>query len=109
MPLYCYQTEDGEIVERMYSAGRAPATITVNGCTAHRSYQAEHSPHNRGVNPWPMWSIAGGVHPSQVAEATQVLAEAGVKAEFNEHGDVKWESKGHREAYIRARRWTDKS
>lgn len=79
MPTYCYETVDGEMVERFFHrADKRPAAITLeDGRRARRSLVAEHAkgrPVRHGK--WPRKCTAMGVHPNQVDEAMRRDPEA---------------------------------
>ena len=48
---------------------------------------------------WPKKSWALGVHPSQIKEAMEECAKAGVPTNFAPDGDALLESRGHRKKY----------
>jgi hypothetical protein len=102
VPLYCYRLEDGRIVLRNCPVGKAPKVINHNGFKGERDIVAEHQNHMDTPGNWPMHSDALGVNPDQIPEAVKQLAEAGVHAEFNAEGQMKIESRQHRNRVLEA-------
>lgn len=108
MPAYCYTTDDGEVVERVYPMGKAPRKIKLrDGRTANRNFAVEHSaPVPTTDACWPLYSRALGVPPESVAEHTKFFADRGIPCEFkeNKHGmyDMKLNSRQHRRQVLRA-------
>jgi len=56
----------------------------------------------RRVSLWPRWSDAAGVHPSQIREQQEELAQHGVSAEFNSEGQIKFEDPAHERRCLQA-------
>lgn len=84
--IYCYATEDGQVIERDFPMGTAPKDILVKGQVAHRSFQAEHAAQKSDKGQfnaeWPKRSEAMGVHPSQIEEAKKLCPSS----EFDKDG-----------------------
>jgi hypothetical protein len=108
MPVYCYEMDDGILVEKFFPAGKAPRFVRVGKKKASRSYTAERKsvPSSRG---WPMTCVASGVHASQAGELRDCLARAGVPTEVTKDGDPVYRSAIHRKKALKARGFVDRS
>jgi len=108
MPVYCYRTDEGELVERVFHIGKAPKTIMVDGVIAKRSFRDEWKsfPPTKG---WPMTCVASGVNAAQADELRDYLAQAGVPTEVTSDGDPVYRSAKHRKTALAARGMHDKS
>jgi hypothetical protein len=103
---YCYQTGDGEIVDRVFCMGKAPERITLDdGRVAERSFQAEHSGTRRaGGECWPMKPcFASGVNASQAGELRKFLSDRGCKTEVTGDGDPIYTSPAHQKRALKLR------
>jgi len=113
MPLYCFTTEDGETVERMFSCDEVPERVQVGRKAAYRDRGSEHvrgfvvgskAPVKRGHGRWPMEPcIASGVQPSQAGELCDYLKERGVPTEISKDGDPIYTSAAHRRKALKVR------
>ena len=112
MPTYCYQTEDGEIIDRVFGMGKAPETITLHDLTvATRNFQAEHAGSCRahGSN-WPMAPCVGsGVNAAQAPELRKYLADRGCPTVVTGDGDPIYTSPGHRKKALKLRGIVDRA
>jgi hypothetical protein len=109
MPIYCFETQDGEIYEREFPVcAKRPPWIIVNGKKAWRSYRAEQKsvPPTKG---WPMTCVASGVHPDQAGELRKYLADRGVPTEVTPDGDPVYRNAAHRRKALKARGMFDKA
>ncbi len=109
MPIYCYETKEGRIIERFYVAGQAPRTLTfARGKQARRCYSAERKtiPASTG---WPLTCFASGVHPDQAGELRDHLRKSGVPTEVTPDGDPVYLNARHRKKALKARGLVDKS
>lgn len=108
MPVYCYRTANGAIVERMFRIGKAPKTIVVDGEVAKRSIVDEQKmfPPTKG---WPLTCVASGVNAAQAGELREHLARAGVPTEVTPDGDPVYRNAAHRRKALAARGIIDKS
>ncbi len=100
MPTYCYSSEDGEVIERFYPMGNAPATIYQGAFK--RDFAAEHV----GVPPkagWPLTCYASGVNAVQAQELRDELKRCGVPTEVTVNGDPIYTSHEHRKKALKAR------
>lgn len=125
MPTYCYETNDGDIVEREFDRGKAPEEITIledDGVvtTLSRCYAAENprtvvrggtgGPTGQRKSGWPMAPcVASGVHPSQAQELRNHFKAHGLNVEVNQNGDPIYESASQRRAALKCRGMYDKS
>ena len=110
MPTYKYRVDgSGELVAlfmsvaEMESRQREDMTITLDdGREAKRDIAAEHGGFRNTPGNWPQLSDAAGCHPDQIQDAMSHARQAGVPTEFTPDGRAKFESRGHRAAYLRA-------
>lgn len=104
MPVYCYRDMDtGELVERQFDLGHAPAIIEEEGKEYVRDLAAEIATHGgRARRTWPMYSDAAGVHPLQVPEAEAHARALGIPTHFTPDGRAEFLSPQHRKAYCEA-------
>jgi len=114
MPMYCFTTQDGEIVEKYFAMKDAPkfgASITLpDGRAAVRDVQAEHGHMRVTGGNWPMWSTFAGCHPDQIPEMKEQLRSCGTDADYDpKTGDVCFRSRGHRAEVLRALGMFDRS
>lgn len=108
MPIYCYETESGEVVERLFEMGSAPAEILVGSAVAKRSYRSElvGVPATTG---WPLECYASGVHPDQAGKLRDHLKSKGVPTEVTPEGDPIYRNATHRRKALKARGLIDKA
>ena len=109
MPTYCYETPEGEVVERQFPVcAKRPPWIIVGGKKARRCYHAERKsvPPTKG---WPLTCYASGVHPSQAGQLREYLERAGVPTEVTPGGDPVYRDAAHRRKALKARGFVDKS
>lgn len=109
MPIYCYETEDGKILEKFFVAGQAPRTLTyARRKQAIRAYAAERKgfPPKKG---WPLTCFASGVNAEQAGELRTLLRDAGVPTEVTPDGDPVYRDAAHRKKALKARGMVDKS
>jgi hypothetical protein len=108
MPVYCYETESGEIVERFYDMGKAPASIRVKGEPARRCLRVERVgvPSTTG---WPIECYASGVHASQAGELRDYLKKKGVPTEVTPEGDPIYTDATHKRKALKARGFIDRN
>ena len=109
MPIYCYETRRGRIIERVFPIGKAPHVIELpRGGEATRNFSAER----KGLPPtkgWPMTCYASGVNANQAGELRSLLASKGVPTEVTRDGDPVYRDATHRKKALRARGLFDKS
>jgi hypothetical protein len=106
MPTYCYETSRGDVVERVFKIGTAPASIEIDGRIARRSFSAERIgvPAKKG---WPMECLASGVNASQAGELRAHLAAAGVPTEVTKDGNPVYRDARHRRKALKVRGFRD--
>lgn len=112
MPVYCYETEDGTIIERVFKAGDAPKQIILSDPgeaerVAKRSFQAE-GVKSASPSGWPMTCCASGVNAEQAGELRSHFAEKGIPTEVTKDGDPIYTSSAHRKKALKARGFHDK-
>ena len=101
MPVYCYSTAEGEIIEHFQFTLDPPDTITgEDGTVAYRDYQAEHGSRKwqQGI-PWsePLHSLSLGVNPKQIPEAEKKMAALGCPTKYHPvTGDMLITDRQHR-------------
>lgn len=125
MPTYCYRTEEGDIIERVFLMGKAPEEIELFECSLYgpvavRDYGAEgvsgtvvgtDNPTRRSKprRPWPMAPcVASGVHASQAQELRDHLADRDCPTEVTKDGDPIYTSAAHRKKALKIRGFHDK-
>ena len=104
MPLYCFETPDGKIIERSFPMGSVPRRVKILGTWARRNIAAEHCGRSRSkCNPWEggLHSEAAAVHPSQVAMAEEGCKIQGVPTKYDHHGRPIWTSAKHKRQHIK--------
>ena len=108
MPIYCYETIDGRIHERVFPIGQAPNKINVGRHLARRSFVAERKsvPSTRG---WPMECVASGVNAEDAGKLRDHLAKCGVPTEVSNDGNPIYISADHRRRALKARGMHDKN
>lgn len=107
MPVYCYETSSGRVVDRVFPAGKAPRHILVSGKKATRSFAAESC----GVPPkkgWPITCFASGVNANQAGELRDFLRDSGVPTQVTPDGDPVYRNVSHRRKALKARGLVDK-
>jgi len=129
LPTYCYRTESGDILERVFPMGRAPEAITFYPSelgegkgVAIRDYGAEGvtgtvvgtlnptRANQKPKRPWPMQPcVASGVHPNQAQELRDYLAKRGCPTEVTKDGDPIYTSAAHRKKALKIRGFYDKA
>lgn len=125
-PVYCYETDDGVVIERFFPVGRAPRQIVVEMTPpvkpddpptkrhlprlayARRSYAAERAsvPASSG---WPMTCFASGVGAAQAGQLRDFLAKSGVPTEVTKDGDPVYRDPKHRKKALKARGMFDRA
>lgn len=107
MPVYCFMTEEGVILDQVFPIGKAPRQIRVNGKVARRNYGAERKgiPASKG---WPLTCVASGVNANQAGELRSFLASKGVPTEVTRDGDPVYRDAVHRKKALKARGLFDK-
>ncbi len=105
--IFSYRKPDGEVVDRDFRIGKAPACIMVDGVTATR-YYGKRSAAVPATSGWPLTCVASGVHPGQADELRQCLKDAGVPTEVTRGGDPIYTNAAHRRKALRARGMFDK-
>ncbi len=111
MPVYCFKTQRGKIVERVFPMGKCPDTITLpRGRSAGRDIAAEWRGSRATPSNWPMESSAVGVNPEEVGAAHQESVNLGVPTEFNPAtGDAILRDAHHRKRYCEALGFYDRN
>jgi len=106
MPIFCYETEDGEVMECMFRV--PPKTILINGKIAKRSYKHE-GPGVPATSGWPITCYASGVNAAQADELRDYLKKKGVPTEVTPDGDPVYTSHAHRKRALKARGMMDRA
>lgn len=105
MPIYCYRVPGGEIREIVMSVAemmrreKGGRLRFDDGTVGERDIEAEHRGFLHDAGTWPQYSDAAGVHPDQIAEATEHAAACGVPTDFKEDGRAIFTSRAHRRKY----------
>jgi len=108
MPTYCYETESGVSLEKVFPIGKAPKSVVHEGKVAKRSFLME----SVGVPPktgWPITCYASGVNAEQAGELRDHLRREGVPTEVTRDGDPVYRNAKHRRKALKARGMVDKS
>lgn len=108
MPVYAYVNDAGDVIEEIHRIGKAPKRVTRKGVKYVRAIAVEHSGFKDTPGNYPMRTDVEGVHPSQAKELSDYLAEKGVPTQVYSDGTVRWESRGHRREYLKARGMIDR-
>lgn len=108
MPTYCFETPDGQVVEKIFSIGKAPRQIELDGQIARRSFRAETKtiPTTSG---WPLECVASGVHAKQRNELSDYLKRKGVPTDVTKDGNPVYRDARHRARALKARGFYDKN
>lgn len=115
MPTYVYEVMDdqgegtGEIVELTESVSAMESRQTEqfkarleDGRIGSRRLDIELGSTRAGQRGYPFLCDAAGVHPSQIKEEKERLAQCGVSADFHPDGRIKMESHAHRKRVLKA-------
>jgi hypothetical protein len=103
MPTYCYSNErTGQVVERVFRMGEAPARIRVGRVWFDRDFGAERVavPATSG---WPLTCYASGVNAEDAQALRDYLAQKGVPTEVTADGDPIYRNSQHRKKALKAR------
>lgn len=108
MPIYCYETESGKIIERVFKIGKAPLFIRVDGEKIKRSWRSERVgvPATSG---WPITCYASGVNARDAQKLRDHLAKKGVPTEVTPDGDPVYTDARHRHKALKARGLIDRA
>lgn len=108
MPIYCYETDAGVIVERRFDMGTAPPAILVDGVEAKRSFGSEGVgvPATSG---WPITCYASGVNARDAGALREHLSRKGVPTEVTLDGDPVYRDPAHRRKALKARGLIDRA
>jgi len=103
---YCYETEDGEIVELQMTIAEKAERQAIDGTIrlddgrwAKRSIQSERPGANQFSGAYPISSESMAVHPSQIKDMAEKAEAAGVPTNFTKDGCPVLRSKGHRRKF----------
>lgn len=110
MPTYCFSTEEGKTVERVFRMGMAPQTVRLDdGRVASRDYRAERigMPARKG---WPIECFASGVHADQAGELRIFFDKNGCSdVRVTNDGNPIYESASQRKRALKARGLHDRN
>lgn len=108
MPVYCYVTKKGMVIDRVFPIGQAPKTIMIDRNTpAKRCFEAENKsvPSTTG---WPITCVASGVNAGQAGELRDFLSKKGIPTDVTSDGDPIYRDAKHRKKALKARGFVDK-
>ena len=89
MPIYVYETKDGEKVDHVCSFKNRPETITLqDGRVAKRVFAVCSFSGCDNAPGWPLKDFACGVTPDEVDECRKDFERKGIKAEVHPDGDI---------------------
>ena len=108
MPIYCYETEMGDIVEQIFDVGKAPPVILVEGIQATRCMGAEGASVPSKIG-WPITCFASGVNAMDAGALRDHLKEKGVPTEVTPDGDPVYTSHAHRKKALKVRGLIDRA
>ena len=106
MPIYEFQTDDGEVVELVLSFAQfdervKDGRIKLDDGRMANSYFNPHKGLSTMPSCYPMVSSAAGVHPGQIKEHMDHLRKMGCgTVHHTRDGDVIFESKGQRKRVL---------
>ena len=115
MPIYCFRTNHGEVIERYFRMDEVPDLIDLDdGSMAIRDYKSERvsgnvkrrSERSRG---WPLTCVGSGVNANQADELRKHLADRGCPTEISPDGDPIYTSAAHRRKALKIRGFIDKA
>jgi len=109
MPVYCYRTAEGEVIEEVFPMGKAPKSITTeSGELAKRSFSAESKsfPPTSG---WPLECLGSGVSAHDRGKLEKELTKLGVPTQVSADGNPIYTDANHRKKALKARGFVDKS
>jgi len=108
MPTYCYETKKGKVFDRVFSMGRAPRSIVVDGQRARRALSAELQsvPSSKG---WPLECLGSGVNATDAQELRDVLKNKGVPTRVTNDGNPIYTDARHRRRALKARGFIDRA
>ena len=89
MPIYVYETKDGEKVDHVCPFKDRPEKITLDdGRVAKRIFTTCSFSGSDTAKGWPVKDFACGVTPDEVAECRKDFKKKGIKAEVHPDGDI---------------------
>jgi hypothetical protein len=77
-------------------------------CTLCDLFRTAQPPGGTATSTWPMKSLALGVHPKSVAEATERNRRHGIRATYDENGDCHLPDAGERRKLLKLQGLHDK-
>lgn len=108
MANYCYTNkEEGTIIRHFPINGKIPMRLKLGGKTFLRDITSEHVKVRNCPGNWPMVSRAAGVSAEQIPEVMEVDKKFGVKTEYTRDGNPIFNSKRHRDRYLRVHQMHD--
>lgn len=110
MPIYCHACACGARFEDARPMAQASAVVKCPNCgkAAPRDYRGERKGGHHAEN-WPQWSMAAGCPPHQLDEQRAADKRNGLHGyEYNAEGEVRFDSPGHKERYLKAHGMYDK-
>lgn len=108
MPVYCFETNDGQVVERFFPIGKAPREVDIDGKPARRSFRAE-SKSLPATSGWPLECVASGVNAKQRNDLIDYFKKKGVPTDVTKDGNPVYRDKRHRDKALKARGYFDKN
>ena len=89
MPIYVYETKDGEKIDKVFSLQKRPETVTLeDGRIAKRVFATCNFSGGDTARGWPIKDFACGVTPDEVKECRLDFKRKGIKAEVHPDGDI---------------------
>lgn len=127
MPTYCYETEEGEIIERQFPMGKAPDVIYPEGPCAARckplarrclaaeiigqvaTVKGTDTPVTGRRKSWPLKCSSSGVHPSQAQDLRDHYKKHGLSVHVDKEGDPHYEDASQRRKALKCRGMNDRN
>ena len=109
MPIYCFTSSDGDVLELPFGVKGRPARGTRNGKTYRYDFAATHRGFRDTPGTFPMASEAMGVSHEDIKEAMEVDRRLGVPTEYTPDGRPVFVSRKHRKAYCEAHGFYDRN
>lgn len=107
MPIYVFESEDGDVIERYFPLRRRPRSIRVDGKRFERLIVCVGRKQHAG-DLYPMKCDQLDCSPNEVKAMEQLMRDKGVPVRYTERGEAIIESRGQLVKACRARGFFDK-
>lgn len=110
MPVYSYQSGDGDVIEEAFPLGTQPEAIRRKGKRFKRNPALDHRGfHDTCGAGYPIASEALGVHPIQIPEAVATARKLGVPTDYTKDGRPILRDREHRSRFLKAHGFHDRN